>query len=348
MTRPVFVSYAQNQEDVVLSRLLSVVPSGRFIDVGAGHPIIENVTYALYQLGWRGINVEPMAAEVALLRELRPEDETIMAAAGAKMGSVTLFEAPAENRGATTSSTELAERYGADGQPFVAFESPLVTLSSLLEKFESGAVHLIKIDVEGMEFDVLSGADLRRHRPWVLVVESTEPNTTISTSDRWEHIVLEAGYRCTLFDGLNRYYVRDDLDDIASLLSLPTNVFDHWTPSMSLDLEDAQQHAELLEREVTSQRDYISSLLAEIKVLRASVSETATYAQSLLADIDVLRASVSEATTYAQSLLETNEVMSASAIEAATYVRSLEAEIARLQAALQPNEPLQAPAGPQA
>ena len=67
-TEPAFVSYAQNMEDVVLGRLVSLVPRGRFIDVGAGHPRLENVTYALYLQGWRGINVEPMQAEVELLR----------------------------------------------------------------------------------------------------------------------------------------------------------------------------------------------------------------------------------------------------------------------------------------
>ena len=52
------ISYAQNREDVVLARLIDRVPHGRFVDVGAGHPIIENVTYALYLAGWRGVNIE--------------------------------------------------------------------------------------------------------------------------------------------------------------------------------------------------------------------------------------------------------------------------------------------------
>jgi hypothetical protein len=56
-----FVSYAQNQEDVVLYRLTRFVERGTYVDVGAAHPVIHNVTYALYLAGWRGINVEPMA-----------------------------------------------------------------------------------------------------------------------------------------------------------------------------------------------------------------------------------------------------------------------------------------------
>jgi len=273
---PEFVSYAQNMEDVVLGRLVSLVPRGRFIDVGAGHPILENVTYALYLKGWRGINVEPMRAEVELLRAQRPEDETVQVAVGATAGSVTLFEAPAAaNRGATTSNAELAARYAkAAGESFVAFESPMVTLSSLLAKFEPGGVHVVKVDVEGMEFDVLTGADLDQHRPWAVVVESTEPNETTSTTHLWEHILLEAGYRCTLFDGLNRFYVRADLDQVAALLSVPANVFDHWVPASALELAAAQIE--------------IESLKSEIELSRSAALEAETYAkalQNVLADL---------------------------------------------------------------
>ncbi len=257
-------------EDVVLARLVSVVPRGRFVDVGAGHPTLENVTYALYLKGWRGINVEPMHAEVSLLRAERPDDETVQAAVGATMGSVRLFEAPSENRGATTSSPELAGRYAAAGESFAAFESPMVTLSSLLGKFEPGAVHVVKIDVEGMEADVLQGADLQLHRPWVVVVESTEPNSTTSTRHRWEHMLLDAGYRCTLFDGLNRFYVRADLDEIAELLSAPANVFDNWTTLTLLELR------------------------ADATALRASNVEAVTYAKALEQLLADLRAEIAQ------------------------------------------------------
>lgn len=254
-------------EDVVLGRLVTIIPQGRYIDVGAGHPILENVTYALYQRGWRGTNVEPMQNEADLLRAERPEDETVQAAVGATSGSVKLYEAPPENRGATTRNLDFVHRHEADGGAFREFESSQVTLSSLLGAHEPGSVHVVKVDVEGMEADVLEGADLATHRPWVVVVEATEPNTSTSTAHLWESFVLDAGYRCTLFDGLNRFYVRSDLDEVARILSVPANVLDNWAPSLSLELEAA---------------------LLEIEALRAAAQEAETYAKALenvLADL---------------------------------------------------------------
>lgn len=279
------ISYAQNREDVVLWRLVDLVPRGRYIDVGAGHPIIENVTYALYVAGWRGVNVEPMAREVALLREERPDDLTLHAAAGSAPGRLVLFEAPLENRGATTSDAGLAERYRSAGQPFGEFEVDVITLHSIIDDLPPGDIHVLKIDVEGMEAAVIAGAELAVHRPWVLVIEATSPNTSIDASSAWEPSVLAAGYELTLFDGLNRFYVRSDLPDVRSLMSTPANVFDHAVPREVSELRalvaDGERFAAAVKDDRRRAEAYAASLQAEIEIVRADAEEAQAYARTL-------------------------------------------------------------------
>ena len=127
------ISYSQNQEDVVLFRLVQLVPEGFYVDVGAAHPVLENVTYALYGAGWRGINVEPMKREADLLREVRPRDITCAVAAGNTPGSMTLYAAPLDNRGATTADKELVAAYQRNGQVFEAFDVEVVRLDEILQ-----------------------------------------------------------------------------------------------------------------------------------------------------------------------------------------------------------------------
>ena len=67
-----FVSFAQNFEDVILWRVLKDVLSGFYIDVGANDPVIDSVSYAFYQRGWRGIHVEPMPVYAEKIRAARP------------------------------------------------------------------------------------------------------------------------------------------------------------------------------------------------------------------------------------------------------------------------------------
>lgn len=267
------ISYAQNQEDVVLHRLTRFVQRGTFVDVGAAHPVIHNVTYSLYLAGWRGINIEPMAAEAEMLRSTRPGDVTHQLAVGSTAGTVVIHTGPSENRGSTTARMDLVERYRSQGQTFSPETVEMVRLETLIKSSGIEELHLLKVDVEGMEREVLEGADLSTALPWVVVVESTQPNTTEDTSYEWESMVLDCGYMMTLFDGLNKFYVRKDLETIRAALSTPANVFDQW---VSWELVETQ------------------------RMLRETSEEAESYAQTLIE-----RAEISE--TNAQKLLERAE-----------------------------------------
>lgn len=51
------ISYAKDLEDIILSRALSDVQHGFYIDVGVLDPLIDSVTALFYAKGWRGINI---------------------------------------------------------------------------------------------------------------------------------------------------------------------------------------------------------------------------------------------------------------------------------------------------
>ena len=87
MSRGPFVSYAQNQEDVVLARALRPDDRGGFwVDVGAGDPVVDSVTAAFAERGWRGVNVEPLPFEHERLCAERPADTNLRVALGATAG----------------------------------------------------------------------------------------------------------------------------------------------------------------------------------------------------------------------------------------------------------------------
>src|SRR5207245_1934754 len=86
MRPEIMVSHAQNFEDVMLARALRDVETGFYVDVGAWDPNIETVTRYFYELGWRGINVEPAPAYHAMLETARPRDVNLRVAAGKENG----------------------------------------------------------------------------------------------------------------------------------------------------------------------------------------------------------------------------------------------------------------------
>ena len=285
----VVISYSQNQEDVVLFRLVELIPEGFYVDVGAAHPVLDNVTYALYKVGWHGINIEPMKREADLLREIRPRDITCETAAGDTVGRVTLYAAPMENRGATTADTDLVDKYTNAGQSFESFEVDVVRLDQILEENNIEIVHILKIDVEGAEKAVLKGASLSKYRPWVLIIEATRPNSTEDVSSEWENLVLEAGYSQTLFDGLNKFYVRNDKPEIAKVMSTPANVFDRWAP---FEVDALREQAATLRQTITEMTNNFS---AELSARDKNFHEVEEYALTLVARAD-------RAEDYARSL----------------------------------------------
>jgi hypothetical protein len=84
---------------------------------------------------------------------------------------------------------------------------PITTLAALCERHQIGQIDFLKIDVEGAEDEVLRGADWRRWRPRVVLLEALAPGTLAESHREWEPFLIDQGYSFVLFDGLNRFYV---------------------------------------------------------------------------------------------------------------------------------------------
>ena len=224
------ISYAQNQEDVLLSRLFPPGRPGFYIDVGANDPVTDSVTKHFYDLGWRGINVEPASHPFERLLQQRDRDVNLNVGLSNKEGTLSFYEFPAELPGSSTFSLGQAEWHHDAGIPFLEREVPVTTLAKICEEHVTGAIDFLTIDTEGHERQVLEGGDWSRWRPRVVVVEATQPNTLIPTHDQWEHVLTGADYVYATFDGLNRFYLRKEDEDLLPALQAPANVCDDFVP----------------------------------------------------------------------------------------------------------------------
>jgi FkbM family methyltransferase len=224
------VSFAQNGEDVVLARAFGE-HVGFYVDVGASDPVVDSVTKHFYDHGWSGINVEPASLVVGDLRDARPRDLTLELALAASAGTATFYELPREQSGNSALSKDIAQAAGADRDAIMPRDIRVTTLADLWDEHVGDrTVDFLKIDVEGAEAEVLAGADFVRHRPRVVVVEATRPGTSEASHEAWEEGLLAAGYRLSLFDGLNRFYARTEDEALVPALSVPANVLDDYVP----------------------------------------------------------------------------------------------------------------------
>ena len=256
-----FVTYAQNFEDLMLWRALRDVTEGFYIDVGAADPDDDSVTRAFYDRGWRGINIEPTPEYFEVLVAARPRDLTLRCLAGAKSGEAALYHFA--NTGLSTMDADFEARHVAEGRASEEIHLPVRTLAEICREHAPSDIHFLKIDVEGAEADVLSGADFNAFRPWIVLVEATEPGSQKENWQNWEGLLTKAEYRFVWFDGLNRFYLAAERwEALRSAFATPPNVFDQW-----LQPRGPQQHALLRHSQAVA-----NTALGEANAARAALA----------------------------------------------------------------------------
>jgi FkbM family methyltransferase len=222
------VSYAQNAEDILIDRLFRG-EVGTFVDIGACHPVIHSNTAFFHERGWRGVNLEPSAVAFQFFVDHRPLDRNLNLAASDFDGELTYYEiADHVIHGISTLSAEIARGYARRGYAVVEKPVAVRTVRGLVQEYDIDPPDFLSIDVESHEAQVIRGIDLEHWRPKLIVVESTVPLSPEPNHQTWEPRLLEQGYRFMAFNGLNPFYLRDDLPHLARHFETPVNGFDSF------------------------------------------------------------------------------------------------------------------------
>jgi len=267
-----FISYAQNFEDVMLWRALKHIKNGYYIDVGAWRPDFDSVTLAFYERGWQGINIEPDPDSYSQLQKHRTRDVNLCIAVGKKTGIETLNVV--RDTGLSTLDEGIAQKHAKAGWPVQKREVEVTTLASLWEEHvpKDQDVHFLKVDVEGSEEAVLRGNNWSKFRPWIVIVEATLPSTQEDNYDTWEPFLLTASYCFAYADGLNRFYIANEHDELLPAFKYPPNVFDH----IKLDI---QHQAEVRAQQATTafrkEHEHTNWLKCELSSVKERVEELA-------------------------------------------------------------------------
>ena len=223
------VSYSQNGEDILLDRVFGNFV-GSFMDLGASHPRWDSNTCFFHQRGWHGTNVEPNPRLYELFQAERPDDCNLNLAVSDHDGELAFFDV-VDNIGLSTLAADVAAEYRRQG--FHVEERPVHvrTVASLIGEFKIEQPDFLSLDVEAHEGAVLSKIPLEWWRPKVLVIESTLPRTSIACHQGWEHRLIEHGYIFAAFNGINRFYLRDDFRWKLECFRNPVNAVDDFQRS---------------------------------------------------------------------------------------------------------------------
>jgi FkbM family methyltransferase len=175
------ISFSQLGEDTIVQHIINenkLTPSeGIFIDAGAFDPINLSNTYALYLMGWRGINIDPNTESIIRFDSIRNDDININALLSDKEKEVyyNYYENAPTNK--IASSKDELNIFGQ--LPIKTEVLHTTTLNNILKKntrFKNKEIHFLNIDCEGEDLNVLKGIDLKLYQPKIICIEAHDEN----------------------------------------------------------------------------------------------------------------------------------------------------------------------------
>jgi FkbM family methyltransferase len=307
--------FSQNFEDLYLWRLFKDKTQGFYIDVGAFHPEKDSVTKIFYDQGWSGINIEPVPEFFEFFQLHRERDVNLPVVVSSINGKVLLNQYADSGLASVSaaSSVSVPIEYKEQRQQI---EVSSRTLFDIINTYSPPSIDFLKIDVEGLESDVLVSASFELLpaclMPRVILLEATMPTARISSSVREQcrNILASCGYHHFFFDGLNDYYCLE-IDRLRfSGLMLPPNVFD-GIPLTPESLQDCKRQSLALRQEIGELTDKLDRALIEQQSLEKAASKASLEIIKLSADRELLLQQTSDLKTELVKLHQENLTLNA-------------------------------------
>lgn len=169
------ISYSQSGEDLITKYIFDSIgiSTPSYIDIGAHHPFYLNNTQLFYQLGSRGINIEPDPALFIEFGKSRKNDINLNIGISDKEGELDFYiiNVPTLN----TFSKEEAKKYESEGDYQVKEirKIQVKTLSNIL--VENGIKKFpdfLTLDAEGVDEIVVKSIDFNNNYPLVICIET--------------------------------------------------------------------------------------------------------------------------------------------------------------------------------
>lgn len=182
------------------------ISNGYFVDVGANDGKTGSMTYDLEKNGWTGILIEPNPILVESLKKVRTSPVFPYAISSLE-GNLPFYivEGPDNLHGLsrfnyTKEFEDHVKKSGGSVQKTIVH---VKKISSIMEEAQNiDSVDLLKIDVEGHEFEVLKSFDFDKYRPRLIVTEDNFKDADKSV----RNFLRSKGYEVIARDRINYWF----------------------------------------------------------------------------------------------------------------------------------------------
>lgn len=219
--------FSQINEDAVVAFLLktlSIEPCDvTYLELGTNHPVLINNTYRFYQLGGRGVLVEPDRNLKNLIRAIRPRDVLIDKAVSLDGKPATFYEL--QQDALSTLDYDVIEDAFKGKTEFRINNKYIVDTITVNDCFKmlDTCPDIFAMDIEGLDYEVLKAIDFSKYRPKIMIVEICAYGVKEQKDKEIKEYLEDNGYFCFHNNNLNVVYVDEIYYDVLAIYISPSN-----------------------------------------------------------------------------------------------------------------------------
>ena len=168
-------SYSQCGEDMIARFVFDALKIARpsYVDIGAHHPTYLNNTFAFYEAGSQGVNIEPDPDLFARFPAERPRDTNLNIGIGDRAGELEFYVMSARTLNTFSADDAKAAASGGRARIERTLTLPVRPVAEVMAtQFPQAAPDFLSLDVEGLDLAILRAWDFGRWRPRVACVET--------------------------------------------------------------------------------------------------------------------------------------------------------------------------------
>jgi hypothetical protein len=156
-------NYSQFDEDLFLDNFFKDKKKGKFVDLGAFHPIRYNNTYLLYKKGWSGTNIDlnPAATDMFNIVRTRDDNKCALISDVSNIEKIVYYEHNFSAVNSLILTKELKK----------VLKEKIPMISKTFSDLVNHDFDFLNIDLEGHDYEVLKNIDLKKYRPKLICIE---------------------------------------------------------------------------------------------------------------------------------------------------------------------------------
>lgn len=165
-------SYLKSPQFRAFIRSVATGPKARFLDIGPVHPGGQSITTPLYEMGWQGINIEPVKAYLDYLKKVRGSDILLQGAVSSSKQNLTI-----QDLGPLGYSLQTASDSNANEQAINYWSIP-----QLLEQNHFPSIEVLHLDGRAVFSQDTFNIDFSRIKPWLIILENFTASASFQTA----------------------------------------------------------------------------------------------------------------------------------------------------------------------